>query len=224
MHFPTLGKRQQSLNQQNERSVPKNDAIVSKNHRSGFADLEHVSDFKQITDAHSPQSDDDAKLNEFDGHLHQFKVSPNAPPISTATASNGANLTIKCEDQKEVKGVISRRKVIGQAQKLKPLSKGNDSNKTVKKRTPTIKKKDIQRNESQNNNNYMESTAKPECFNFTFNPKDEEKHEEPAKARQVIQVAPLEELKVSKHMSTGQRPSEHKLDKSVDKHRSEIPN
>ena len=52
----------------------------------------------------------------------------------------------------------------------------------------------------------------PECFNFTFNPKDDE-GQQPQKIAGVNMST--EELKIARHQSTGQRPTDRKLEKMV---------
>ena len=111
--------------------------------------------------------------------------------------SKGVTSLIKCEDQANSQTAIlnslaqfkRRKNQVGQ--RLKPLSSGNEllptktSNDDVQamKKQQSLAKKSKREAHSQvnssayangNNNTLVESEARPEQFNFTFNPKDEE--------------------------------------------------
>ena len=117
---------------------------------------------------------------------------------------------IKCEDQSQMQAAILnnltsfKRRKAGGGQRLKPLSSGNEL-------TPISgNRKVIQQKDTVSHNNYslIESEAKLECFNFTFNPKDETTTE-PAEE---VDGPSLDQLKLAKHLSTGQKPTEEILD------------
>ena len=79
-------------------------------------------------------------------------------------------------------------------------------------------------NSNSNNNTLVESEARPEQFNFTFNPKDEEIEGAAAEAaatgfpnnytsRQSPMGSNSADLKISKHQSTGQKASQPNLER-----------